>query len=125
VVAVVVVVAIIAAAAFKNSGVNNSGVEVTVTAINIVSSDNACGVNGKTVSGYSAVGGESVQKTLVITNGPFFSCTINSVSATTSGFSISGANVPLSIPAGGSESLSFFIGSPNSDYSGVLTLDIE
>jgi hypothetical protein len=99
---------------------------VTVTAINIVSSSNPCGVNGHTFNGYTTEAGGSEQDTLTINNGALlFSCTIDSVSATTSGFSISGANVPLTIPAGGAESLSFSIGAPSTEYTGVLTLDIE
>jgi len=95
----------------------------TITAINITSADDACGVNGQTLPGFVASGG-SAQETFVVNGGIFLSCTISSVSATTSGFSISGANTPLTVPADGSESLSFTVHTPNS-YNGVLTIDIE
>jgi hypothetical protein len=132
IVLVIVVVVIVAALWFlgnSNTGTNNGGantVVVDVTAINIVSSDNACGTNGHTFTGYTTSGGGSEQDTLTVTNSDIFlSCTISSVSATTSGFSISGANVPVTIPASGSEAVSFSIGSPNAAYTGVLTLNIE
>lgn len=109
-----------------SNGGSGSSAKVDVTAINLVSSANPCGVNGNSFTGYTTPAGGSEQDTLTITNnGLLFSCTISSVSATTSGFSISGANVPLTIPAGGTQALSFTIGSPNSAYTGVLTLDIE
>jgi len=133
---VVIVIVIIAALWFlgdlgnSGSGNNSPGgsgsVVVDVTAINIVSSDNACHVNGNTFSGYTTAGGGSEEDTLTVPNNNLIlSCTIASVSATTSGFSISGANTPVTIPAGGSEALSFAIGSPTTAYTGVLTLNIE
>ena len=100
--------------------------KVDVTAINFTSSDNACGMNSQTSSGFSTTGGGSVQLSYTIDNtDPLFSCTINTVSATTSGFSISGANVPLTIAAGGSQTLSMTIHAPSGSYSGVLTIDVE
>ena len=117
VVIVVIVIVVISLAASSS---------VTVTAINFTSSDNACGANGHSESGFTTSGGGSVSYTLSVTNGNILlSCTISSVSATTSGFSISGANVPLTIPAGGTESLSFTITAPSGSYNGVLTIDIE
>jgi len=117
VVIVVVVIVVISLAASSS---------ITVTAINFTSSDNACGANGHSEAGFTTSGGGSVSYTLSVTNGNILlSCTISSVSATTSGFSISGANVPLTIPAGGTESLSFTITAPSGSYNGVLTVDIE
>lgn len=121
---VVVVVIIVVIAFFLYSAAQASSIDVT--AINLTSSDNACGMNGHTFSGYTTSGGGSVSDTLTIPNGNILlSCTINSVSSTTSGFSISGANVPLTIPAGGTESLSFTIHAPSGSFNGVLTIDIE
>lgn len=116
VVAVIVILALLAAVSTS----------IDVTAINFTSSDNACGTNGGTSSGFTTSGGGSIQDTVTIINSNLFdSCTIASVSATTSGFSISGANVPLTIPAGGQESLSFTITAPSGSYTGVLTIDFE
>lgn len=98
---------------------------VTVSAINFTSSDNACGMNSQTGPGFTSVGGGSVQESYIVTGGLILSCTISSVTATTSGFSISGANVPLTVAADGSQTLSFTIHMPSGSYSGVLTIDIE
>ena len=95
----------------------------TVSAVNITSSDNACGTNGQSLFGFTSSGG-SYQETITVNGGLFLSCTIHSVTAVTSGFSISGANVPLTVPADGSAALSFSIHTPNG-YNGVLTIDIE
>lgn len=131
--AVVLLVAIIAAilviffvlSSGSISGIGGSG-SVDVTAVNITSSDNACGSNGHTFPGFTLNTRQSYQQTFTINNGNLvFSCTINSVSTTTPGFSVSGANTPLTIPADGSESLSFTVTAPGASYNGVLTLDLE
>jgi hypothetical protein len=118
VVVVVVVVAILAYVAVQSTSVD-------VTAINITSSDNVCGVNGHTLAGFTTGPSGTIQDTLVITGGLILSCTVNTVSATTSGFSISGANTPLTVPADGTESLSFTIHAPSGAFDGVLTIDLE
>ena len=124
VVVVVVVIAILAIALFFFAVTTATAVDVT--AVNITSSDNACGTNGQTAPGFVTGSGGSVQQTYTITNNNLFlSCTVNSVSATTSGFSISGANTPLTIPAGGTQSLSFTITAPSGRFNGVLTIDLE
>ena len=117
---VVVVIVVIAALAYIGS------TKVDVTAINFTSADNACGMAGNTMSGFTTSTGGTQSITLSITNSNILlSCTVTSVTANTSGFSISGANTPLTIPAGGSESLSFTVTAPGSSYTGVLTIDLE
>src|SRR5208283_428172 len=102
IVVVVIIIVVIAVLAGSQASA------VKVTAINITSSDDACHSNGNSLGGYTTNAGGSVSETIAITNtNIILSCTINSVSATTSGFSISGTNTPLTIPAGGTESLSF------------------
>jgi len=119
---VIIIIVVVAAALLLYA----AAPKVTVTAINFTSSDNACGMNSQTDIGFSTTGGSSYQESYIITNGNILlSCTIGSVSATTSGFSISGANVPLTIAAGGSETLSFTINVPSGSYNGVLTIDVE
>lgn len=98
---------------------------VDVTAINFTSSDEACGIGGHTFPGFKAAASAAEEDTLTIPNLDFYSCTINAVGTFTTGFSISGANVPLSIPFEGSQSLSFTIQVPSSPYNGVLTIDVE
>ena len=108
------------------SYVAQSSTAVSVTAINVTSSDDACGSNGHSFNGFTTGVGGTISQTFTITNGDIIlSCTISTVSATTSGFSVSGANAPLTIPAGGTESLSFTITAPGSAYTGVLTIDLE
>ena len=119
---VIIIIVVVAAALLLYA----AAPKVTVTAINFTSSDNACGMNSQTDIGFSTTGGSSYQESYIITNGNILlSCTISSVSATTSGFSISGANVPLTIAAGGSQTLSFTINVPSGSYNGVLTIDVE
>jgi hypothetical protein len=121
-VVVAVVIAVIAVLAL----IGAAATAVDVTAINYTSADNACGTAGGTSGGFTTSTGGSIQDTLTITNGNIFSsCIIATVSATTPGFSISGANVPLTIPASGTLSLSFTITAPSSSYTGVLTIDLE
>jgi hypothetical protein len=119
VVVVVAAVAVIALVAYIASS------DVDVTAINLVSTDDACSVTGHTFGGFTAGRSTSEVRTLSIPNSGSSACTITSVDTLTLGFSVSGANVPLTIPAEGTESLSFTIGVPPFAYTGVLTLDVE
>jgi hypothetical protein len=119
-VVVVIVVVIIAALAYVAS------TSVVVIAIDFTSTDNACGTAGNSVPGFTTSTGGTAQYTLTILD-PYSStsCTVSSVSAVTSGFSVSGANTPLTVPVGGSESLSFTVTAPSSSFTGVLTIDLE
>ena len=126
VVAVVVVIVIVIIAFLALAFLVVSSTSINVTAINVTSSDNACGTNGQTSLGFTTSSGGAEQYTVSITNSNLvFSCTIASVSATTSGFSLSGANLPLTIPAQGTESVSFTIHCPSGSYNGILTIDFE
>jgi hypothetical protein len=119
IVLVIVVIAVLASLGSVSAAVD-------VTAINVTSSDNACGVDGHSFSGFTTNSGGAVQDTLTVRNtNTFQTCSIQSVSTTTSGFSLSGANTPISIPAGGTQSLSFTIHAPSGSYNGVVTVDIE
>jgi len=119
-IAVVVVILVVLAA------IATVATSINITAVNYSSSDNACGTAGTTGPGTSMSSGGTAQDTLVVTNLDFIlSCTISTVSTPTPGFSVSGANVPLTIPAGGQESLSFTIHAPSGSFNGVLTIDIE
>jgi len=97
---------------------------ISVTAIDYTSHDDACGINGDTQPGYTGGSGGSEEITITLGGGPA-GCTVTTVSTTTAGFSISGANVPLKVPSQGSARLSFTVTSPTASYSGVLTLDVE
>ena len=103
---------------------------ITVTGINFESPDDACGLNGATDSGFNASTGQSVGFTYQI-SGPnassgsgTVSCTLSGITTSTQGFSVSGANVPLSIPANSTQLFSFNVTAPSAPYTGVLTLVI-
>jgi hypothetical protein len=109
-----------------------SGPTVTVTGINFTSSDNACGLNGAVdPTWYNTTAGQSFSLSYDIsgnvtgnvsgvnTTAP---CEIHTLSTTTPGFNITGANVPLSVPANKTQVLGFTVNPPNSAFTGVLTL---
>ncbi len=77
--------------------------------------------NGETVPGGSAF---TTTWTLSYTAGAFdpSSCTVQSVSLGTPGFALSSANVPLTVPDGGTQTLTLRIVAPNSDYTGALSI---
>lgn len=123
VVIVVVVILIVGVLAFLLLPSSN----VVVTGINFSSPDDACGLDGATDFGFNDTTDDSVSFTYQIsgnntTDGGTAACQINSVSTSTPGFSISGANVPLSIPANTSQLLSYSVNTPDSPYTGVLTI---
>ena len=101
---------------------------VTITGVNFQSPDNACGLDGATdPSWYNTTAGQSVILSYDITGnnttaGGTAACSINTVTTTTAGFSISGANVPLQVPVNSTQILSFTVNPPGSSFTGVLTL---
>jgi hypothetical protein len=103
---------------------------VIVTGINFDSPDNACGLDGAFGYGLNASTNESVPLTYDIsganssTGTGTLACTIESINSNTSGFSVTGANVPLNIPANGTQVLGFNLNTPADPYTGVLTFVI-
>jgi len=101
---------------------------VEITGVNFQSPDNVCGLDGAYDSAYyNATAGQSFTLEYDIsgnntTSGGTAACEITSVSTPTAGFSISGANVPLAIPANSTQLLSFTVNPPGSAFTGVLTL---
>lgn len=101
---------------------------VTITGINFQSPDDACGLNGATdPNWYNTTASQSLTLSYELsgsntTAGGTAACQITSVSTTTPGFSITGANVPLAIPANSTQILSFTVNPPGSAFSGVLTI---
>lgn len=91
------------------------------------SGSNSCGgLPGQTTPGFIGPDGGTLSNSLKVTNtDPSMSCSINSISATTSGFSVVGSNLPLEISAGGSATLTFTINLPSSDYTGPLELVVS
>lgn len=99
---------------------------VKVSEIRILSSANACDVNGDVLSGFTADLGAAIHESLTIHNsGVTNDCTLHSVVSDTPGFTVSGANTPLVIPPRANGTLSFGIATPTSSFTGSLALDIE
>lgn len=122
VIAVVVVVVLIGVAGALVFLADVSG--VNVSAINW--SGSSCGaLSGTSSRGFTGPEGGSLAYSIAVVNeDPILSCTISSVTATTPGFAITGGDLPLTIPAGGSQVLSVTIGLPSSAYAGALTLSV-
>lgn len=103
---------------------------IDVTGINFVSPDNACGLDGATDYGFNGTAGQSLEFTYQLYNGlpnnATTPCTIANITTTTPGFSVTGANTPLTIPAGvnSTQVFSFQVNFPSNAYTGVLTLVI-
>lgn len=96
--------------------------EVNVSAIDFDAPSGTCGLSGSTTDGFTAAVGNLYPMTLSVTNRLATACTISSVTTSTAGFSISSANVPLSVPSGGSALLTFNLGLPSNAYQGPLVL---
>ncbi len=121
----IVVVIIISVLAYIFVPVSSPNVEVTEFVI--ASPDNVCGLDGATASGFNATPGGSLGLSFNVTGAPTSdggtaACTIETISTSTSGFSVSQANVPLVIPANATEILAFTLGIPSSSYTGNVTL---
>lgn len=101
---------------------------VVVTGINFASPDNVCDLAGATGEGFNATTNSSVELSFYV-SGPndtsgsgTMACNITTIEADTAGFTVSGANVPLNIPANASPLLSFDVETPVDPFTGVLTL---
>ncbi|MGA7861287.1 MAG: zinc-ribbon domain-containing protein [Thermoplasmata archaeon] len=105
---------------------------INVTEITFQSSDNPCGIAtpaNASWEGFTANTSQIVWLLFsiggnVTSGGGTASCTISTVSSATAGFSVSGADVPLSIPANTNEMLQFNVTCPGSAYNGVLNLSV-
>jgi hypothetical protein len=121
-----VVLLVLGVAAFIFLPTNSTSATVTVTTIDYASSDDACGVAGVTAHGFNASAGESLKIGVIMygnsTATGTAACNIETLSTSTPGFSITGANVPLPIPANEHATLSFTLTVPGSAFTGVLTL---
>ncbi len=101
--------------------------EIDVTGINFVSPDNACGLDGAVDYGFNGTAGQSMEFTYQLYNdlptNATMGCTIANITTTTPGFSVTGANTPLTIPAGvnSTKLFSFQLNFPSDAYTGGLT----
>jgi hypothetical protein len=116
-----------------NNGNNGGGgttptyVDITGINLNPTAEASTCwtsssGTGGEVVAGqsYDTSWTFSYTKSLF---GPD-SCTIQSVSMQTNGFTIVSANTPLVVDSGGSQVLTIVIGTPSSAYTGAVTIDM-
>jgi hypothetical protein len=123
IVIVVVVILVIGLLVFLFYPVSTPTVNITV--INFVSSDNACGLNGETASGFSTNVSQPVdlEFSMMNFNSTPGECTVHTIGTNTTGFSITGASpLPLVIPANATENWNFTVNVPGSSYTGVLTV---
>jgi zinc-ribbon domain len=103
---------------------------INVSEITFLSTDNACGLANSDWEGFTGNSsqvfyiGFDLNGTANSTSGGTDACMITTVSAVTAGFSVSGANVPLSIPRNATETLQFNLTCPSSSFNGVLDLSV-
>ena len=128
----VVVLLVFGAISYLLAPPSASGPAVTITGINFSSPDDACGLDGAVdPTWYNTTAGQSFSLSYEIsgnvtgnvsgvnTTAP---CQISTLYTTTPGFNITGANVPLAVPANSTQLLGFTVNPPNSAFTGVLTL---
>lgn len=120
---VIVVVVVVAIVGFVF--LESSAAQVNITEINLWSPDNVCGIAANSpydYNGFSDSPGNSDPIGLQIENFNLTTCTIHSVATNTSGFSLSGVGVPLSVAGSGFNYLNLTINLPGSGFSGALNL---
>jgi len=100
---------------------------VRVGEIDIYSPDDVCGLHAVPVyfAGFNSSTGASQVYDFGMPNFNGSACTVRTVTTNTTGFSVSGAQVPLTILAGANASLNVTIQSPSSPYTGNLALILE
>ncbi len=95
---------------------------VDVTVFVFESPNNICNLSGVEYYGFNTTPGGAVGVELNITGNTTGTCTIATLTTTTPGFSVSGANLPLAVPENTNETLVFNLGLPNGSYTGNVTL---
>lgn len=101
-----------------------TGPPVQVLEIDIWAPDNVCGLNANPIgyTGYNTSTGAAYPIDLGVPNFNSTACTVKAVATNTSGFSLSGVQVPLTIAGNGTGSMNLTITSPGSSFSGYLNL---
>jgi hypothetical protein len=119
---VLAIVAVAVAAALLY--VENTGPEIHIAAILVDAPDDVCGLGDEHIAyhGYSASGVAPTTVAIHVPNLNDTTCVVDSLVTNTTGFAVSGAKLPFTIPAGGGVSLSLSITPPARSYSGNLTL---
>jgi hypothetical protein len=95
-----------------------------VRVILLTSPDNACGIANETlaVAGYNSTGPAPTSLTLEFPNLNATSCSVESVSTSTSGFSVRGVAVPFSVAAHEDRAVDLSLTPPGTSFTGSLTL---
>ncbi len=95
---------------------------IDVSQIEFQSSVTACGLENYSWDGFTANESQTLWLALSVPGNMTGTCTISTVGSATTGFTLTGANVPLTIPANTNDTLQFNVTCPGSSYNGVLTL---
>jgi hypothetical protein len=129
VVILVVIVALYVAGVFTSGTLPGSSpppVTVDITDVNWVLSGASCSgdASQSTSAGETVNGGATITASEDLVNTALFgSCTF-STPAVTAGFTIVSSNAPVTVDAGGSQSLDMQIMVPSTSYTGVLTVTL-
>jgi hypothetical protein len=97
---------------------------VKVSAVNFSSGDYACGTDGDSGPGFATTPNATIQEAFSFTDPLLDPCTIGSVSVTTPGFNLTGADTPSTIPADTVDSLTFVLHVPSQGCDGAVVIDI-
>lgn len=132
VVVIVLVLALLYAAGTFNTsstgGGGGGGTTVDITAVNFAfSGASNCWTSATGSGGVVAGGGQWTETDTLSYTAGFLqpsSCTVQSVSVATPGFSLVTANVPLVVDSGGSQTLSVTVTVPNTAYTGALSINV-
>ena len=123
---VVVVILVVSILAYVLLASTPSSSAVQVSEIDVWAPDNVCGLSANPIAfdGYGTALNENDSFELYgWQNYNSTACTILSVTTNTTGFSLSGIQVPLTIPGGDQNaSINLTIEAPGSSYSGPLDL---
>lgn len=109
------------------NSIGNPTQHVTVTAINYQFTGASCtGWSDFSDTGPTVNAGQPFTDSISLHNGAILgTCTAQSVSVSTSGFSVINANTPLTVNAGSSQTLSITYGTPSSSFNGAITVVIS
>lgn len=126
----VVVLYLFSTGAFTPNSPNSIGnptQHVTVTAINYQFTGASCtGWSDFSDSGPTVNAGQQFSDSFSLHNGAILgTCTAQSVSVSTSGFSVISSNAPLTVNAGSSQTLSITYGTPSTSFNGAITVVIS
>jgi hypothetical protein len=118
-IAVVVVIAVVATL------IADAG-SVTATRVNWFGMNLCGGLSGNSTAGFHGPEGGSVRYVVpdVHNSNATSSCTIHSVDPLDPGFAVTSGNLPLTIPANASVSLTITIGLPHVAYEGNVSLTV-